>query len=387
MYKNHYSSFLKATEGKLYLTAHSHHFWPDVTLEAQQQYWLDSARLVDDKWSYFFESIIPETQSLIAEQLNISHPNQIAFASNTHEFINRLYSCLKPQAKVLSSDSEFYSFSRQTMRLEEEGLIVWEQLPAQPYQSLAERFIDKIKNFQYDMIFFSRVFFNSGVVLNGLHEILKTIEQYQSSDCIVVIDDYHGFMAIPLNFRPFEHRAFYLAGSYKYAGAGEGCCFLISPKNNRLRPINTGWFANFECLSNFSNYKISYSDNGYRFCGATQDYTSLYRLRSVLLWLKQNSITTHDIHMYVQSLQQSFIELIRQNIVPELSEKQLLLADFKSHGHFFTFELENEIKTQALHLKLKKNCIYTDYRNNRIRFGFGLYHDHNDIKNYFAKLK
>ncbi|MDQ1568642.1 MAG: hypothetical protein QOF96_3522, partial [Actinomycetota bacterium] len=46
----HFSRFLGAVPGRLHVAAHSHHPWPDVTFDAQQQAWLDAARLMDDKW-------------------------------------------------------------------------------------------------------------------------------------------------------------------------------------------------------------------------------------------------------------------------------------------------------------------------------------------------
>jgi hypothetical protein len=34
----------------LHFAAHSHHFWPDVSREAQLEYWDDCAKLSDEKW-------------------------------------------------------------------------------------------------------------------------------------------------------------------------------------------------------------------------------------------------------------------------------------------------------------------------------------------------
>ena len=44
----HYSHF-KVSE-RLLFTGHSHQAWPDVALEGQKEYFLDSAELVDKKW-------------------------------------------------------------------------------------------------------------------------------------------------------------------------------------------------------------------------------------------------------------------------------------------------------------------------------------------------
>ena len=58
--------FAAAPAGKLHFAAHSHHYWPDVTLAAQQQAWFDAAEGVDDKWGKLFGSVLSEAQGHIA---------------------------------------------------------------------------------------------------------------------------------------------------------------------------------------------------------------------------------------------------------------------------------------------------------------------------------
>lgn len=379
MFKKHYSHFLSATQGKLYLTAHSHHFWPDVTRDAHIKYWDDSAQRVDQKWDYIFSQVMPETQSLIAQAINLTYPHQIAFASNTHEFVTRIVSCLKPQARVLSTDSEFYSFSRQMQRLQEDQLINWDQVATEDFDRFQNQLFEKIKTNSYDLIFISRVFFNSGMVFQKLNELKRQVQDNQSPECIVVIDDYHGFMAIPLDWKPYEDRFFYLSGSYKYASGGEGCCFLVTPKGSSQRPVNTGWFASFETLASNSQKNISYSDNGMRFSGATMDFTALYRLRSVLQWLQNENISVSTIHNYVQSLQSDFLNYVNRNQVNEISNAKLLNSDLSQQGHFLTFQFNSDLETQQAYSDLKSRNIFTDYRKNRLRFGFGLYHTTEDF--------
>src|SRR4029078_4189133 len=53
-YRSHCSGLLGAAPGRLHVAAHSHPPWPDVTFEAQQEAWLDAARLADDKWDGVF---------------------------------------------------------------------------------------------------------------------------------------------------------------------------------------------------------------------------------------------------------------------------------------------------------------------------------------------
>lgn len=90
-YRDLYSRFLQAHSGVQHFASHSHHYWPDVTFEAHQQYWLDSCTYVDDKWDYFFSKKVPQAQRLIADILNLSKPEQIVFAPNTHELCYRIF--------------------------------------------------------------------------------------------------------------------------------------------------------------------------------------------------------------------------------------------------------------------------------------------------------
>src|SRR5690606_735626 len=91
-HKHLYSRFLKGHEGKLHFAAHSHHFWPDITREAQLDYWDDCAKASDHKWDKILGEVVPKFQSHVASLLNLKHREQIVFAPNTHEFVSRLLS-------------------------------------------------------------------------------------------------------------------------------------------------------------------------------------------------------------------------------------------------------------------------------------------------------
>ena len=72
--KSHYSHFLSKDKGLLRFTAHSHHYWPDVTRDAVLACWDDAAKYVDDKWSHIFGEVIPRAQGSIASILDLDHP-------------------------------------------------------------------------------------------------------------------------------------------------------------------------------------------------------------------------------------------------------------------------------------------------------------------------
>ncbi|GMM69512.1 aminotransferase class V-fold PLP-dependent enzyme [Alteromonas sp. MTD1] len=376
-YQQFYQGFLSANTHNQHYACHSHYFWPDCTRDAMLQYWDDSAKYVDHKWGYFFETLVPQLQTKISDILNTSAPQQIVFAPNTHELLYRIMSCFdstKP-FKVVSTDSEFHSFQRQASRLQEEGSIELITVPTQPFATFSERFKAAIAQHNPELVFFSQVFFNSGYVVSDVNDIVNSVK---NDDTLVVIDGYHGFMAKPTDLSAIAHRAFYLAGSYKYAQAGEGACFAHVPTGCTLRPAYTGWFAEFGDLDKprqiDGKAAVQYSQDGMRFAGATMDFTALYRLRAVLNMFEENNISIDTVNNYVMQMQQHFLEQLSAQQHPMLNASNLVVEDASERGHFLTFELESADITQQLSAALKEQGILTDSRGNRLRFGFGLYH-------------
>ncbi len=382
MYQSHYSKFLSANPKRLHFAAHSHHYWLDATRDAHLHYWDDSARLADKKWAHIFSTVVPKAQRHIARLLDLTFPEQIAFAPNTHEFVLRLLSCIeRSPIRVLTTDSEFYSFSRQISRIEETQQARVTRVALEPFETFEARFVEAIKRESYDLVFFSHVFFNSGFVVERLKEIVSEVK---SEETLIVIDGYHSFCAIPFSMKPIEARAFYLSGGYKYAQAGEGVCFLCVPKGNQSRPINTGWYAEFGSLANRKSNAVNYSDDGFRFFGATFDPSGLYRWNAVGDWLEAQKLSVAEIHAYVKALQRCFLEKLSESQVKWLNVKHLLpKVEIESRGHFLTFDVPN---AEAIESELLKTDVVIDRRGTRLRFGFGLYQTEADVKKLIARL-
>ena len=376
-YQHFYTGFLNANKGKQHYACHSHYFWPDCTRDAMLNYWNDSAKYVDEKWGYFFQTLVPELQQRISNILNTGAPQQIVFAPNTHELLYRVMSCIDSAApyKVVSTDSEFHSFQRQASRMQEQGAIELITVPTKPYDTFASRFKAAIAEHDPELVFFSQVFFNSGYVVNDVTDIVNSVT---NDNTLIVVDGYHGFMAKPTDIANIAHRAFYLAGSYKYAQAGEGACFAHVPVGCELRPAYTGWFAEFGELDKPRKVggkdSVQYSLDGMRFAGATMDFTALYRLRAVLRMFDDNGIDVATVNEYIMGMQSTFLEKLATCNHPLLNEKHLAVSDEANRGHFLTFELDSADETKALASALKEHHILTDFRGNRLRFGFGLYH-------------
>lgn len=376
--RSHFSRFLNADPGRLHFAAHSHHPWPDVTRAAQIQAWDDAARLVDDKWEHVLGPVLDEFRAHVAIHLNLPDPATIAVAPNTHAFLKRLLSCFPADrpVRILTSDSEFHSFTRQIARLEEDGAVDVTRIATEPFVSFEDRFLSAAAE-NVDLIFVSQVFFNSGFAADA-----RKLADAAGFDAMIVIDGYHGFMARPTDLSSIADRAFYIAGGYKYAMAGEGACFMHCPPGWGSRPRDTGWYAAFGNLTNAQDGQVGYSADGWRFMGATFDPSGLYRFNAVMRWLADEGITPGIIHAHVRALQQNFLQKLSGCRLLEQA-RLVVPPDEMRRGNFLTFETP---QAQAIHHGLKNLHVVSDVRGQRLRLGFGIYQTQEEVDELVRRI-
>lgn len=378
-----FSRFRAGKQGQLHFTAHSHHFWPDVTRDAQIEAWDDAARLVDDKWETVLGAVWGEVSRAVADHLRLPDPATLVSGANTHEFVLRLLSACPTgrPVRVLSTDGEFHSFRRQMMRLSEDRLVEWTAVAAEPFATLAERLIEAGRTKDFDLAFVSQVLFGSGFALADLEAL---VDGLAANGRIVVIDGYHGFLARPTDLSRIASRAFYIAGGYKYAMAGEGACFMHCPPGFAPRPRNTGWFAGFGALSARQD-QVPYSEDGSRFMGATFDPSGLYRLRASLRWLAAQGLDAATIHAHAVCLQQRFMAGLCDAAIGPLDEARLVVPMSEAaRGNFLTFDHPEAADWSG---RLHQAGIITDVRGTRLRVGFGLQHAAEDVDTLLARLR
>ncbi len=386
--KQYYSRFLKGHEGKLHFAAHSHHFWPDVTRDAQIAYWDDCAALSDEKWGKIFSETIPKTQKHIAKILNLKDHEQIVLAPNTHELSTRLLSLFlgKKDLKILTTTNEFHSWRRQFLRLSEIPEIKIHQVNSNNVPQDRATFLNEMKSElakNYDVVFLSQVFFDSGAALTD-EEIQYLVEATPAST-LFVLDGYHGFAAIPCDLAKLEGRIFYLGGGYKYAQGGEGIGFMVVPKG-QWRPAYTGWYADHAHLSQAPGSQVGYSDNGMAFMGATQDPSGFYRFNAVWDLFDTEKMNVTNIHQYVLGLQKTFLKHLPASFLKAWSLKPLYSPELSWHGHFLTFEAPSIEIAEKCQQTLSSHHILIDRRGTRLRFGFGLYQNEADVSELTGRL-
>lgn len=372
--KGGFSRFFEAAPDRLHFAAHSHHPWPDVSFEAHQRAWLDAARLADDKWEPVFGELMPATRTQIASALGLSDPDTLVFSPNTHDLLVRIFSSLDTPVHILTSDAEFHSFTRQSKRWEEAGLAIVDQVSAEPFDTFAERFTNAARTGGHGLVYLSHVFFDSGFVVPDLDRIVSSVSDETTP---IVIDGYHAFMAFPVHLGSIQDRVFYLAGGYKYAMSGEGVCFLHSPPGHIPRPVDTGWYAGFVQLESGIGDGVAYSTDGSRFSGATFDVSGVYRMNAVLGWLESEGVTPESISKHVKRLQDRFLnsEILTAEMVPPQPHDR---------GNFLTFHTEN---AEEIYRTLHDRGVITDYRRDRLRVGFGVYNDTEDVDSLIGILR
>lgn len=264
---------------RLLLTGHSHQAWPDAGFDAQIEAWEDAARLVDGKWERAFERA-DRVRAGYARLLG-DPAAEIALASSTHDLVVRWLSALPlgDRPRIVTTDGEFHSARRQLDRLAEVGIEV-ARVAARPAASLGERVARAVDGRTAGALV-SSVLFETAEIVSGLDRAAAACRGHGAS---LLVDAYHHLNVVPFSIEGLGlGDAFVAGGGYKYCQLGEGNAFLRVPPGCRMRPVVTGWFAEFEGLEEAGREeRVAYpASPAARFAGATYDPVSHYRAAAV----------------------------------------------------------------------------------------------------------
>lgn len=350
----HYQSFLR--DERVLLTGHSHQAWPDVAREGLLRAWEDAARDVDDKWGAAFEQA-ERVRRGAASRIDAS-PDEIALGGSTHELVTRFLSALelRTRPRIVTTRGEFHSAHRQLTRLAEVGLDIV-MVDVAPLETLAERLAGHI-DARTSALLVSSVLFETSSIVAGLPALAKYARALGAE---VLIDAYHAFGIVPFSVHDFGPDAFVVAGGYKYAQWGEGCCFMRVPSGCTLRPVYTGWFSDFAHLAGARDGGLV----GYggrpadRFAGSTYDPTSHYRAAAVLDLFDRLDLTVPRLRALSLRQTQRLLDGLRDYdvITPHSPE---------SRGGFVALRVGH---TSEVVSALRKVGVFTDARGDILRLG------------------
>ncbi len=302
----HYARF-RVSE-RVLLTGHSHQAWPDVAFEAQQQAWLDAAEMVDDKWDRAF-GMADEVRAGYRRLLD-DPDGHIALGQNTHELVVRFLSALplRERPRLVTTDGEFHTVRRQLDRLESEGIEVMRVGTGgedggrrmgrgtsdsggapDAGDSIAGRIIAAVDD-RTAAVLVSSVLFRDARIVEGLDEVARACARVGAE---LLVDAYHSLNAVPFSVVEMGlGDAFVVGGGYKYCQLGEGNCFLRFPRDCGLRPVLTGWFAEFGTLAGGPGEGgVSYGEGHLRFAGSTYDPVSHYRAAAVFEFFREQGLS------------------------------------------------------------------------------------------------
>ncbi len=355
-----YASFLNASEGRILLTGHSHQAWPDVAKDALARSFDDAARFADDKWSEAVFPTIERVGQKILTRMGFAPTDAITFGKSTHELGFRLITCLptRDRPRIVTTQSEFHSLRRQLQRLEEEGFeIVW--VESRPREGLTERLIQAITP-GTALVAFSTVLFEDAYVVEDLGAIFARAAEVGA---IALADAYHAFNVVPLVWGAAGEGAFVTAGGYKYASFGEGMCWLRVPPGCSLRPVYTGWFAEFGDLTKAPSGRVAYADGNARFAGATFDPSSVYRAEAVLDHWDRFGLS--PAHLRAISTRQT-TRILAALDAAGLGEQVMSARDPARRGGFVAVRVSDGDTTTAA---LRQKNVFVDARRNVVRLG------------------
>jgi kynureninase len=371
--------FFRVAE-RLLLTGHLHQAWPDVARDGQLEAFEDASLHIDEKWEHAFgkaERVRDRFRRLLEDDA------PIALAQNTHELVTRFLSALDLRARprLVTSAGEFHTLRRQLARLHEEGLEV-ARLEVEPVETLAERMAGAIDE-RTSAVLVSAVLFETARIVPQLEDLGRACA---TTGAELLVDVYHALGAVP--FTAAEHgleTAWIIGGGYKYLQLGEGNCFLrLPPQAETMRPVFTGWFAEFdELVAERGEAGVSYGDGAARFAGATYDPTSHYRAARVFDFFAERGLTPKILRMVSQHQTGLLTRLVDELGVPEALLTRDRDTPRERFGGFLALESP---RAEELARELTREGVLVDARGRYLRLGPAPYLSDAQLEESIARL-
>jgi selenocysteine lyase/cysteine desulfurase len=343
------------------LTGHSHQAWPDVGFEAQQGAWLDAAEFVDDKWERAAEQA-NRVRAGFARLLG-DQPANIALGQNTHELVTRWLSALpfRLRSQIVTTNGEFHTIRRQMDRFADEGIDV-RKVDAHPVETLADRLASEVTD-RTLAVLVSSVQFETAAIVPGLDRVAAVCATHGAE---LLVDAYHHLNVVPFDVAAMGlERAFITGGGYKYCQLGEGNCFLRVPSDRNLRPILTGWFAEFDAIESTGQQRVSFGGGAAAFAGATYDPTSHYRAAAVFDFHQQQGLTSGELRRISQHQVALLVTAFEQLDVPP----SVACVEPMPLHHRGGFVAIRTSQARDLAHRLRERGVFVDARGDVLRMG------------------
>lgn len=456
--------------GQCSLSFHSHAFGcipPMALVEANRSIYGMYAGLGNASWDKIFGEEMPHARGHIRRLVGLAPDGSetIEFAHNSHELVTRIMSTVlgrfaqceasKPSSslgsklpsvatsslsplpfRVLTTDTEFYSLTRQLNRMmsTDSRFIQVEVVDVVPCDTFERRFCERLEQSVagFDFIYVSHITYTQLTVFREISSFVANVEQSillhkekmnpsrennsngrsysehsHEYQYMILIDAYHSFAALPTDITGIG--AIYLAGTLKHAGSGANLAFAVIPPHlANISPFATGWLADQSVLGPDSGgiqmrSSVGYTD-GFRLMGSTPAFGyPLVCFNRVMDQHQRHGISVHFTHRHVLSLQRQFInglrtfhsvenkdsghKLSRFMTLKRLRKSAIASNDEAYNSHTLVFEQDTASDAQECINALRMHGIGIDNRKNFVRVGFGLNHSKEDVDRLLGCLK
>jgi kynureninase len=185
----------------------------------------------------------------------------------------------------------------------------------------------------------------------------------------LLVDAYHALGALPFRIPELElDAAWVVGGGYKYLQLGEGNCFLrLPPQAETMRPVLTGWFAEFdELAAGRADERVTYASGGARFAGSTYDPTSHYRGARVFDFFEERGLSPEFLRTVYLHQTGLLADCFDRFDIPERLMKRERAVPLDQFGAFLAIGTPQALAVAG---RLADDGVLTDARGRYLRLG------------------
>ena len=237
-----FSRVLERSKREIYLSNHSLGRPLDRMAEdirAAMDAWY---RDMDGAWGPWLEAR-EQQRALTARLIGAPRSDAIIPKTSAGQGLRAVLNALEAPLRVVSTDGEFDSLDFILRAYRERGRIALTLVaPGSDGRFRTEDLIAALRSGKgAQLLAVSTVMFRTAQVIEGLRELELAAH---AAGAMVLLDLYHHAGVLPVDLSALE-ADFAVGGSYKYLRGGSGACWLyVRPDRlERLRTLDTGWFA------------------------------------------------------------------------------------------------------------------------------------------------
>ncbi|MEO1585371.1 MAG: aminotransferase class V-fold PLP-dependent enzyme [Planctomycetota bacterium] len=204
-------------------------------------------------------------RGLVANLIGCSREDAVVHRVSAGQGLRTVVNLLPPKAdrpRVLTTRGEFDACDFVLKAYAQKGRIDLDWVASDDRARFNADDIAAAVTDRHDLVVVSTAFFSTGQVLDGIERV---IDAAHTHGAMIVLDTYHTAGAMPMDFDGLN-ADFAIGGNYKYTRGGSGACWLAIREDHlddeRLRPIDTGWFAKADHFGFTRSDEAAYAPGG-----------------------------------------------------------------------------------------------------------------------------